>query len=168
MSRQSSVCCDKHPSKWLRKICHDNNSSIATQRTEYRRGAMSQQKTTCRNRTWEECNKSAEKKKDNVATRFVSWKSTSGRTCRDIKAPIATLKTGREHKFYRNKRLKSNTGRILRHINLYCDIIRNRRQNLCRDKIFSCRDTDYCNLESLLRHCMKKCCRDTERQGFWS
>ena len=25
---------------------------------------------------------------------------------------------------------------------------------------FSCRDTDYCNLESLLIHCKKKSCRD--------
>ena len=25
---------------------------------------------------------------------------------------------------------------------------------------FSCRDTDYYNLESLLRHCKKKFCRD--------
>ena len=25
---------------------------------------------------------------------------------------------------------------------------------------FSYRDTDYCNLESLLRHCKKKSCRD--------
>ena len=55
----------------------------------------------------------------------------------------------------------------------------NIRQNLCRDRIFSCRDTDYCNLEkpieierirrrntsletrqSMLRHCMKKFYRD--------
>ena len=55
----------------------------------------------------------------------------------------------------------------------------NRRQNLCRDRIFSCNDTDYCNLEkpveterirrrkiflatrqSMSRHCMKKLCRD--------
>ena len=34
--------------------------------------------------------------------------------------------------------------------------MKNRRHNLCCDKIFSYRDIDYCNLESLLRHCMKK------------
>ena len=39
----------------------------------------------CRDKTWEECNKSAETKKDNVATRFVSWMSTSGRSCHDTK-----------------------------------------------------------------------------------
>ena len=33
-----------------KEICHDNLSSVATQRTEYRR-AMSRQKTTCCNRT---------------------------------------------------------------------------------------------------------------------
>ena len=53
--------------------------------------------------------------------------------------------------------------------------MKNRRQNLFRNRIFSCHDTDYCNLEkpveterirrrktslaarqSMLRHCMKK------------
>ena len=57
--------------------------------------------------------------------------------------------------------------------------MKNRRQNLCRDRIFSCRDIDYCNLEkpveterirrrktsletrqSMSRHCMKKFCHD--------
>ena len=36
------------------------------QRTKYRRGAMSRQKTACHKRTWEECNKSVKTKKDNV------------------------------------------------------------------------------------------------------
>ena len=81
-----------------KEICHDNISSVATQRTEYRRGAMSQQKTACRDRTWEECNKPAETKKDNVATRFVSWISTLGRTCRDIKAHVAIIETRRKQK----------------------------------------------------------------------
>ena len=60
---------------------------------------MSRQKTACRDRTWEECNKSTETKKVNVATRFVSWMSTSGKTCRDIKALVETLETGRKQKF---------------------------------------------------------------------
>ena len=64
---------------------------------------MLRQKTTCRDRTWEECNKSTETKKYNVATRFVSWMSTPGRTCRDIKAHVVTLETGRKHKFYCDK-----------------------------------------------------------------
>ena len=93
MSQQTSK-------KMAKEICHDNISFIATKRNEYRRGAMSQQKIVCRNRTWEECNKLAETKRDNVATRFVRWMSTSGRTCRDIEAPVATLKTGREQNFY--------------------------------------------------------------------
>ena len=54
---------------------------------------MSQQKIVCRNRTWEECNKSIEKEKINVATRLVSWMSTPGRTFRDIKAHVKTLET---------------------------------------------------------------------------
>ena len=46
---------------------------------------MSRQKIVCRDRTWEDCNKSVETKEDNVATRFVSWMSTSGTTRRDTK-----------------------------------------------------------------------------------
>ena len=74
----------------------------------------------------------------------------------------------------RDKKLKSNTGRILQHINLCCDIMKNRRQNLCRDRIFSCCDTDYCNLEKPVETLYEEVlprqgneCRDTERQGFW-
>ena len=76
-----------------KEICHNNISSVATQMTEYRRRAMSQQKIVCHDRTWAECNKLAETKKINVATRFVSWMSTLRRTCRDIKALVATLET---------------------------------------------------------------------------
>ena len=92
-----------------KEIYHNNISSVATQRTEYRRGVMLRQKIACRDRTWEECNKSIETKKDNVVTRFVRWMSTQGRTCHDIKALITTLEIGKKHKFCRNKKLKSNT-----------------------------------------------------------
>ena len=92
--------------------------------------------------------------------------STLGGTCRNIKAPVVTLTTGREQKFYRDidilchaKKLKSNTGRLLLQISLCCDIMKNRRQNLRRN-IISRLDTDYCNLESLLRHYKKKSCHD--------
>ena len=51
----------------------------------------------------------------------------------------------------------------------------NIEEELCRDNIFSCRDTDYCNLEkpveTLYEEVMSRQgdeCRDTERQGFWS
>ena len=96
MSQQTSK-------QMAKEICHDNISFVATQRTEYRRGAISQQKIACHNRTWEECNKSAKTMKDDVATRFVSWMSTPGRTSRDIKALVATLETGRKQKFCRDK-----------------------------------------------------------------
>ena len=96
MSRQTSK-------QMVKEICHDNISSVAAQRTEYRRRAMLQQKIACRDKTWEECNKSAEIKKVNIATRFVSWMSTPGSTCRDIKALVVTLETGRKQKFYRDK-----------------------------------------------------------------
>ena len=139
-----------------KEICHNNISSVATQMTEYRRRAMSQQKIVCHGRTWAECNKLAETKKINVATRFVSWMSTLRRTYRDIKAPVATLETKEKKILLRqgilchDKKLKSNTGRILGQISLCCDILKNIRQNLCRDRIFSCRDTNYCNLEKLV------------------
>ena len=96
MSRQTSK-------QMAKEICHDNISFVVTQRTEYRRGAMSRQKTACRDRTWEECNKPTETKKDNIATRFVSWISTPGRTYRNIKAPISTMETRRKLKLCRDK-----------------------------------------------------------------
>ena len=137
-------------------ICHDIISYVTTQMTEYRRRAMLRQKTVCRDRTWEECNKSTETNKINVATRLVSWMSTPGRTCRNIKAYVATLETkkaeilSQQGILCHDKKLKSNIGRILRQISLCCDILKNLRHNLCRDKIFSYRDIDYCNLEKLV------------------
>ena len=38
--------------------------------------------------------------------------------------------------------------------------MKNKRQNQCREKNFSCRDIDYCNLENPLRHCKKKSYHD--------
>ena len=75
---------------------------------------MLRQKTACRNRTWEERNKLAETKRDNVATRFVNWMSTLGRTCRDIKNWKREEDMSRQGILCRDKKLKSNTGRILR------------------------------------------------------
>ena len=53
--------------------------------------------------------------------------------------------------------------------------IKNRRQKPCRDKIFSCHDNYYCNLEKLIKTLYEEVmsrqdneCRDTERQGFLS
>ena len=89
MSRQTSK-------QMTKEICHDNISTVTTKMTEYKRGAMLRQKTSCHDRTWEECNKLVVTKKVNVVTRFVNWMSTPGKTCRDIKAPIATLQTGRK------------------------------------------------------------------------
>ena len=44
------MCHDRTFKQMAKEICHDNLSSVATQRIEYRR-AMSQQKTTCRDKT---------------------------------------------------------------------------------------------------------------------
>ena len=93
VSVATEFCVSQQTSKQMAKeISHDNISSVTTKRTEYRRGAMSRQKTACRD-------KSAGTKKVNVATRFVSWMSTLGKTCLNIKAPVATLETGRKQKF---------------------------------------------------------------------
>ena len=93
--------------KMAKEICHDNISSVATQRTEYRRRAMSQQKIPCRDRIEEECNKLAETKKVNVTTRFVSWMSTRGRTCHDNKAHVATLEIKESRNFFATRYLMS-------------------------------------------------------------
>ena len=79
----------------------------------------------------------------------------------------------------RDKKLKSNTRRILQQIISCCDIIKNIRQHLCHERIFFCHDTNYCNLEkpveierirkrktslttrqSMSQHCIKKFYRD--------
>ena len=49
-----------------------------------------------------------------------------------------------------DKKLKTNTRRILRYISLCCDILKKLWQNLCHDRIFSCRNY------------MKKFCLDKE------
>ena len=56
MSRQTSK-------QMAKEICHDNIFSVATQRTEYRRRVRLRQKIACRDKTREECNKSAKIKK---------------------------------------------------------------------------------------------------------
>ena len=77
-------CVSRQTSKQMAKeICHVNISSVTTQRTEYRKRAMSRQKKACRDRTWEECNKSAETKKDNVATGLLVG-------CQHQEEPVAT------------------------------------------------------------------------------
>ena len=96
MSRQTSKKIDN-------EICHDNISYVATHRIEYKRGSMSRQKTTCLDKKWEECNKSAKTKKVNVATRFFHSMSTLGRICRDIKAHVATKETERKQKICRDE-----------------------------------------------------------------
>ena len=58
--------------------------------------------------------------------------------------------------------------------NTTTDIMKNKRQNLFHDRIFSCHDTDYCNLEKPVETLYEVVlsrqgneCRGTERQGFW-
>ena len=86
--------------------------------------------------------------------------SKQGGTCRNIKAPTATLETGRKQRFCRNNKLNSDTGRILRHINLCSDIRKNIMQNLCRDIKSPVATLIIATWKILLRHCMKKLCLD--------
>ena len=90
------MCRDKCLRKWLRK-------SVTTIFPLLQHKRLNIEEELCRDRTWEECNKSVKTKKDNVVTRFVNWMSKPGRTCHDIKAHVATLETGRKEKFYRYK-----------------------------------------------------------------
>ena len=74
-------------------------------------------------------------------------------SCRDSRKRKKAEILSRQGILCRDKKLKNNTGRILRHISLCCNKRKNRRYNLCHD-------TDYCNLEVLLKQCMKKFRRD--------
>ena len=56
----------------------------------------------------------------------------------------------------RDKKLKSNIGRILGHISLCCDIRKNRRQNLCRDIKSPVATLIIATWKIMLRHSMKK------------
>ena len=103
MSRHSSECRDKRPSKWLRKFVMTIFLLSQHKGLNIEEELCHENKTACRDRTWEECNQSVETKKDNVVTRFVSWMPTSGRTYRDIKALVATLEIGRKQKFCHDK-----------------------------------------------------------------
>ena len=87
-------------------------------------------------------------------------------TCRKIKDSVATLETGRKQRFccnkvsYVNKKLKSNTGRILQHISLCYDSRKNRRHNLCQDIKSPVMTLIIATWKILLRYYMKKLCGD--------
>ena len=138
MSQQSSVCCDKHSSKCLRKsvttifllsqhkglniekLCRDKRQHVTT---EHEKNVTSQMR----------------QREIMLQQGFLCWMSKPGGTCRDTRRRKKAEILSRQGILCRDKKLKSNIGRIL------------------RQKI-SCRDTDYCTLEVLLRQCMKKFC----------
>ena len=51
LCRNRVLCVITNVQEMAKEICHDNISSIATRRIEYRRRAMSRQLTACRDRT---------------------------------------------------------------------------------------------------------------------
>ena len=65
--------------------------------------ALSRQKTTCHDRKWEESNKSGEKRKVFIATRFFTRMLTPERICRNKEAPVTTNETGKKYNFYHDK-----------------------------------------------------------------
>ena len=88
---------------------------------------MTLQKTTCCDIKCEECNKLAETKKVNVATRVVSTMSTPESFYRDNGNMKKEEILSRQSIFYHDKKLKCNIGRIPRHISLCCDMMMNKR-----------------------------------------
>ena len=46
--------------------------------------------------------------------------------------------------------IKEQYRKNMRQISLCCNIMKNKRQNLCHDKILLCRNTDYGNMEKLV------------------
>ena len=81
-------------------------------------------------------------------------------SCRDTRNKKKAKKFSRQGILCRNKKLKRNTGRILRHISLCCDIRKNRRQNLCCDIKSPVATLIIATWKILLRHCIKKLCCD--------
>ena len=118
---------------------------------------MSRQKTACSDIKWEEYNQSAETKKVYVVTKF----SAESQHKEEIVATKKLLSLQIKHEeginsvmtryLLSRQKIKSNTGRILRYKSLCCDIMKNRRQNLCHDRILLCRDTIMATWKSLLR-----------------
>ena len=84
-------------------MCHDRVLCVTTNIEANNKGALSRQKTVCRDKKWEESDNSTETKKVYVATRFFSRMPTLGRICRVKEAFVATNETCRRQKFYRDK-----------------------------------------------------------------
>ena len=51
LCRDRVLCVATTFKQMAKEICHDNISSVATQRTEYRKRAMSRQMTVCHDKT---------------------------------------------------------------------------------------------------------------------
>ena len=77
-------------------------------------------------------------------------------SCRDTRNGKKTEILSQQSILSRDKKLKSNTRRIMRHISLCCDTRKNIRQNLCRDIKAPVATLIIATWKSLLRQCMKK------------
>ena len=85
-------------------LCHDRVLCVMTNIQANNKGALSRQKTVCRDRIWKESDNSAETKKVYVAIRFFSRMSILGRICHNKEAHVATNETRRKQKLCRDKR----------------------------------------------------------------
>ena len=104
----------------------------------------------CRDRKWEEYNKSAETKKVYVATKFSAGCQDKEEIVMTKKLLSRQIKQEEDKNYVVIRDILSQEEVKERQISLCCNIMKNIRQNLCRDRILSCRDTNYCNMEKLI------------------
>ena len=103
MSRQSSMCCDKRSSKWLRKY-------VTTIFLMSQHKGLNLEEELCRDKiqrvtTEHEKNVTSQLRQREIILRqgFFCWMSKLEGTCRDIKAPVTTLETGRKQRLCHDK-----------------------------------------------------------------
>ena len=79
------------PKQMAKEIYHDNISYVTTKGIEYRRGTLSRQKTACRDRQWEEYDKSAKTKRFMLRQDFQQVVNIRQDLTRDIILSVSTL-----------------------------------------------------------------------------
>ena len=111
---------------------------------------MSRQKTACRDRKWEEYNKSVETKKVYVTTKFSAG-------CQHKEEIVATKKLLLPQMKQEEGRNSVATRYLLSRQEIKEQYRKNTatdkfmlQHNLCRDRILFCRDIDYGNMENLV------------------
>ena len=91
---------------------------------------------------------------------FLCWMSKPRGTCRDTRNRKKAEILSQQGILCRNKKLKSNTRRILRHISLCCDTRKNKKHNICCGIKSPIATLIIATWKIMLRHYMKKLCHD--------